>query len=236
MPAVPEISSVAALVFDFDGLILDTEAAEFTSIAAVFAESGSVLDRDRWRSHIGTANPQGFWLDWLEADLGKPVNRDWLWLEQRQRNDLQVARLPVLPGVIELLDSAAAMGIPCAVASSSTGRWVRPHLDRLGLLDRFATVVSREDAEHAKPAPDLYLVALDRLGIPKEEARRAIALEDSRNGSLAAVAAGLTCVVCPNGLTAGMDASHAHHHVSSLTDLTLKDLAKVSTVRQLTSS
>lgn len=214
----------AALVFDFDGLILDTEAAEYTSIAAVFAEHGGTLGRGRWVEAIGRANPDGFWLDWLEADLGRPVNRDLLWIEQRQRNDHQIRRLQVLPGVEQLLDQAAAAGVPCAVASSSRSRWVKPHLDRLGLLERFATVVVREDAANAKPAPDLYFVALDRLGVPPSAARHAVAFEDSHNGSRAAIDAGLTCIACPNSLTRASDFSHAHHQVASLSELTLDQL------------
>ncbi len=214
----------AALVFDFDGLILDTEVAEYTSIAAVFSEHGATLGHDRWVHAIGRANPDGFWLDWLEADLGHPVNRDLLWIEQRQRNDHQIRRLEVRPGVERLLKQAAVARVPCAVASSSRNRWVKPHLDRLGLLDYFETVVAREDAANAKPAPDLYFVALDRLGIARTAARHAIAFEDSHNGSRAAVDAGLTCIACPNDLTRVSDFSHTHHQVSSLTDLALDRL------------
>ncbi len=219
----------AALVFDFDGLILDTEAAEYTSIAAVFSEHGATLGHERWLAAIGRANPDGFWLDWLEADLGRPVNRALLWIEQRQRNDHQIRRLQVQPGVEQLLAQAAAAGVPCAVASSSRSRWVRPHLDRLGLLDSFETVVSREDAPNAKPAPDLYFVALERLGIARTAARTAIAFEDSHNGSRAAVDAGLTCIACPNNLTRSSDFSHTHHQVASLAELALPNLSGLIT-------
>ncbi len=222
-----QTTQISALVFDFDGLILDTEAAEYTSIAAVFSEHGATLGLDRWTAAIGQANPDGMWLDWLETDLGRPVNRDLLWIEQRQRNDLQVRRLQVKPGIEELLSAAAVAKVPCAVASSSRTRWVKPHLDRLGLLDHFETVVAREDAPNAKPSPDLYLVALQRLGIEPELAHTAVAFEDSRNGSLAAVAAGLTCVVCTHDLTHHMDLTHAHHRVDSLADLTMQRLGEL---------
>jgi putative hydrolase of the HAD superfamily len=219
----------SALIFDFDGLILDTEAAEYSSISAVFSEHGATLGHARWTAAIGQANPDGMWLDWLEADLGRPVSRELLWIEQRQRNDLQVRRLQVKAGVEALLESAFSHGVPCAVASSSPMGWVKPHLDRLGLLSSFDTVVAREDAPQAKPAPDLYLVALQRLGVPDDRARTAVAFEDSRNGSLAAVAAGLTCIVCTHDLTHHMDLSHAHHRVDSLADLTLPVLASIIT-------
>jgi putative hydrolase of the HAD superfamily len=209
----------AALVFDFDGLILDTEAAEHASVSAIFSEFGATLSLHQWTSGMGTAQPDGYWLDWLEADLGRPVNRELLWIEQQQRNHYLIDRLSVLPGVHTLIDAALANNVPCAVASSSPSRWVVPKLDRLGLLDSFTTVVTREDASVAKPAPDLYLEALRRLDVGAAVSTTAIAFEDSRNGSLAAVAAGMTCVVCPNPLTADLDLSHAHHRVGSLAEL-----------------
>jgi putative hydrolase of the HAD superfamily len=226
----------AALVFDFDGLILDTEAAEHASVAEIFAEFGASLPLDKWTSVMGTAQPDGYWLDWLEADLGKPINRDLLWIEQRQRNHYLLDRLRVLPGVHSLLEAAAANNVPCAVASSSTSRWVVPKLDRLGLLDSFTTVVTREDAAAAKPAPDLYLEALRRLDVAADGSHAAIALEDSRNGSLAAVAAGMTCVVCPTPLTVDLDLSHAHHRVGSLTELDWTSMTSLVSLRSAVGS
>jgi HAD superfamily hydrolase (TIGR01509 family) len=203
-----------ALVFDFDGLIMDTEAAEHASVAAIFAEHGCELPLDRWKSVIGTSQPDFFWIDWLEEVAGGRISRSLLQIEQRQRNDLLVARLTVNAGVVDLLDAAEANNVPCAVASSSPARWVRPHLDRLGLLDRFMTIVTREDAKQAKPAPDLYVEALRRLDVT--DTRTGVAFEDSRMGSLAAIAAGMTCVVCPHALTDTMDLSHAHYRTDSL--------------------
>ena len=215
-----------ALVFDFDGLIIDTEAAEYQSVAEVFAEHGGELDRHRWTSSIGRVNPQQFWVHWLEEQVGL-VNREAVYAEQRIRNRKLVHRLPIKPGVEDLIAEADRRSVPCAVASASPSNWVLPNLERLGLLSRFVSVVSREQAKRSKPFPDPYWAALDAVPVPRVQAARCVAFEDSRNGSLAAIAAGLACVACPHGLTEHMDLSHATAQVSSLSEVTwsmLEDL------------
>ena len=207
-----------ALVFDFDGLILDTEAAEYASVAEVFAEHGGTLDRHRWMSSIGRVNPQQFWVDWLEDQVGL-VNREAVHAEQRVRNRELVHRLPVKPGVAELIDQADRRNVPCAVASASPSNWVLPNLERIGLLERFVSVTTREDAKRSKPFPDPYWAALDAVPVARALAASCVAFEDSRNGSLAAVAAGLACVACPHDLTAHTDLSHATVRVGSLAEV-----------------
>ena len=108
------------------------------------------------------------------------------------------------------------------MASSSALDWVGGHLERRGLLDRFAVVVTSDDVERTKPAPDLYRAALAALGASPE---RAVALEDSAHGCTAAVSAGLFCVVVPNTVTQGQDFSHADLVVGSLTEIGLERLA-----------
>ncbi|MCW2680990.1 MAG: haloacid dehalogenase superfamily enzyme subfamily [Frankiales bacterium] len=118
----------------------------------------------------------------------------------RREHELSlVTDLPLREGLADVLDRAAAHGLVLAVVSSSPAWWVRSHLERLGLLERFAFVVTREDAARAKPFPDLYLVALSRLELPPEEV---LVVEDSVNGVLAAHAAGLQAVALPNPVTA----------------------------------
>ena len=109
-----------------------------------------------------------------------------------------VADLPLRDGFAALLDRAAAAGLRLAVVSSSPAEWVCGHLDRLGLVDRFELIVTREDAERAKPHPDLYLVALERLGLAPGDA---LVVEDAANGVVAARAAGVEVVVVPNPVT-----------------------------------
>jgi beta-phosphoglucomutase-like phosphatase (HAD superfamily) len=126
--------------------------------------------------------------------------------------------------VVELLDVAHAEGVPVAVASSSTRDWVETHLCRLGLRDRFEAVLTRDDVEQAKPAPDLFSAAARALGVAPE---RSIVFEDSFNGCTAAKAAGMVCVVAPNRITMIQDFSHADLVVDSLVELDFARLRRL---------
>ena len=221
------MGELGALVFDFDGLILDTETCTYETTADIFAEHGETLDLAWWHSIIGTAD-HPHWSEILADRLGRPVDRAAL-VARREARRLEVLDgLPPCAGVAELLDTAAAEGIRVAIASSSGLDWVGGHLDRLGLRSRFAAVVTRDDLGGAnvrtKPAPDLFLLAAKRLGV---EPRRCVAFEDSPNGVAAARAAGMAVVAVPGPMTAGLDLSAADLVVLSMADI---DLA---TLRQL---
>ncbi|MDQ6858636.1 MAG: HAD-IA family hydrolase [Chloroflexota bacterium] len=124
------------------------------------------------------------------------------------------------------MTEARSRGLRIAVCSSSTPKWVEGHLHRLGLRSLFDHVQCRDRPDlRAKPAPDLYLAACAGLGVPAADA---IAFEDSRNGMLAAQAAGMRCVVVPNELTVAMDLSDADHRVASLTEVSLQMLLDAS--------
>lgn len=205
-----------ALIFDFDGLICDTEVALMHAAQDLFADHGVELPVDRWLEVLGTAAPFDFWVPWLRELTGRDVDRDALLDDHRRREQERSVLLGPNDGVLELLDAAEEHGIPCAIASSSPTTWVETFLHRFGIRSRFAAVVCREHAARAKPHPDLYLVAAERLGVQPE---RCVALEDSRNGSLAAIAAGMRCVVVPNVITASQDVSHAHLVIHSLAAL-----------------
>jgi HAD superfamily hydrolase (TIGR01509 family) len=217
--------SLQALLFDFDGLIIDTETSEFHSVGLIFSEHGLVLDRSEWQRIIGTAN-HPHWTELLERALGRPLeDRDAVIVRHRQHHRVTVAAETVRPGVLELLDEAAAAGVPAAVVSSSPASWVVGHLDRLGLRDRFAEVVTRDDvdgdATRTKPAPDLYLLAADRLRVAPASC---VVFEDSPNGVQAAITAGATVVAVPGPMTAGLDFGAAHHAVGSLAEVDLATL------------
>lgn len=215
--------SVAAIVFDFDGLILDTETAEYDSISHVFAQHGTEFSLDLWRSFIGTTD-HPHWTDVLVDQVDHPVDVEAVRADRRRHNRTLLADLHVLPGIVELLDAAGAEGIPVAVASSSPRDWVAPHLDRVGLLDRFATVCTRDDVARGKPAPDLYQLAVSRLGV---DAAGAVAIEDSINGCVAAHAAGLAVVAVPSPFLVGLDFATVDLVVGSATELGLDVLADV---------
>jgi len=209
-----------ALVFDFDGLILDTEWSDFVSVGEVFAAHGVDLPVDEWRSDVGTI-PDRHWTEWLEDVLGRPIDRVAVRASRIERYHALIAEESVLPGVIELIDQARAAGVALVVASSSSSPWVEPHLERLDLRDRFDVVVTRDQVDAVKPAPDLYLAAAAALGA---DPLRSVALEDSAHGCTAAVAAGLRCIAVPNRVTRTQDFGHADRVVASLADVELADL------------
>lgn len=205
----------AAVVFDFDGLVLDTEWCEYATIAEVFRLHGRELSLELWKTFIGTTD-HPHWADILEEELGHAIERAALVPARRQANWDCARRLDPLPGVVELVEALHARGVPLAVASSSPADWVVAHLAERGLLDRLGAVCSGDEVLHTKPDPALYVLACERLGVPPG---RSVAVEDSVHGVTAARAAGLRAVAVPSGLTAGMDFSHADLVVDSCADL-----------------
>ncbi len=186
-----------AVVFDFDGLILDTEWPIYEMVAATFAEYEVALAVEQWVDVVGLADDR----EWFTRICrGVHVVIDQADFERRYRARDRSAReqLQPLPGVVELIDDVAAHAIPLAIASSSPSEWVTTHLERVGLLDRFAAVRGFEHTGVGKPAPDVYVAACAALDVAPGEA---IAIEDSAHGVAAARAAGLRCVAVPNRIT-----------------------------------
>jgi HAD superfamily hydrolase (TIGR01509 family) len=213
-----------ALVLDFDGLILDTESCTYDAVVDIFRDHGLELDLARWQAILGTAD-RPHWTEWLADELGRPVDRDTLVAQREKARMAALVTLPPCAGVEDLLAAAADAGVPCAVASSSSAEWVVPHLERLGLRDRFAAVVTSDDVggdpRRTKPAPDLFLAAAAAVGQPPA---RCVVLEDSPNGVRAGKAAGMVAVAVPGPMTAGLDFAGADLVVPSLLGLDLVHL------------
>lgn len=211
---------IRALVFDFDGLIADTEAPEYRAWQEVWAEHGHELTLDQWCAAIGTVD--GF--DAL-TELGRLVGEGFDAADanarRRARHRPLLDGLTALPGVAAHLEAARERGLPVAVASSSPPSWVAEHLATVGLSDAFASISAYDGSCPPKPAPDLYLAACRSLDVDPSEA---LAYEDSPNGIAAAKAAGLRCVAVPHDLTRHLDLSKADLIVSSLADITLGEL------------
>lgn len=208
------------MIFDFDGLILDTEGPIYQSWAEVYEAHGVDLPFDQWVKTVGSSNDAFHPQHHLEERIGSKLTEEVLDRRIERRVELVLAQ-PVLAGVADLVASAEAMGLKLGVASSSSREWVGGHLERLGLLAPFECLRCRDDVEHVKPEPDLYLATLDCLRVAAGEA---VAIEDSPNGILAAKRAGLRCVGVPNPLTAGLDLSGADVRLRSLADVTLSEL------------
>jgi HAD superfamily hydrolase (TIGR01509 family) len=212
---------IKALVFDFDGLILETETPAYRSWAEIYREHGHELPRDRWLDYIGR---EAGWFDaltHLESLVPAPFDRDAVRRRREERRAELLAELDVMAGVRDYIAEGRRLGLRLAIASSSPTNYVRVHLGRIDLSDVWDAVVCREDAPRAKPAPDLYLRAVELLGIAPDEA---LALEDSPNGIAAAKDAGLWVVAVPNELTVAGDLSRADCRVSTCAELSLTEL------------
>lgn len=212
---------ILAVVFDFDGLIVDTESTDFQSWQEVFTALGCELSLDVWADCVG--RPAGHFdpLAHLERLSRVPIDRDRI-REQRSARlrDLNL-RQPVLPGVLAYLGTARDLGLKIGLASSSDRAWVRGHLGRLGLLHCFDAIKCLEDTGAHKPDPAPYLAVLEVL---KVAPREAVAFEDSPHGVAAAKAAGLLCVAVANPVTRRLDLSYADHRLDSLASLPLPTL------------
>ena len=214
------MSPLRAIVFDFDGLIVETEQPDYDTHRAIFAEYGVELPLDVWAGVVGGSGLDTLF-DYFEGRLGHEVDRDAVRKRARRQQHDVVHALPAREGVAAHIEQAKEAGLRLAVASSSSREWVNGHLGRLGLLTSFDVVCAREDVQRTKPDPELYTLALERLGA---DAQEAFAIEDSPNGVTAAKAAGLRCVVVPNPLTAQMAIDHADLRLGSLAEMSLAEV------------
>jgi putative hydrolase of the HAD superfamily len=210
---------VRALIFDFDGLILDTESPGFRAWTDVYESYGCSLPFDKYSACIGTIG--GFDLHgYLETQSGKTLDRDELERACNARWLALMEEQPLRPGVAECVSSARMRGLKLAIASSSTQEWVVRNLRKFGLLDEFDAVCTRDYVDAVKPDPALYLLALKKLGVAADEA---IAFEDSPPGILAAKRAGLYCIAIPNSLTKDLALDQADRRLTSLEEFNLDD-------------
>ena len=212
-----------ALVFDFDGLILETEGPALQSWAEIYREHGFEVPMDKWHDYLGA--DRGFEpVDYLAALVGEGLDRAATQARRDQRKTELIEALDVMAGVHDYIEEARRRGMKLAVASSSSRAWVVGHLERLRIHAFWDAVVTRDDVTRTKPSPDLYTLAVRRLGVRPSAA---IALEDSPNGIAAAKAAGLRCVAVPNALTRDLDTSRADVRLASLAEMPLERLLDV---------
>jgi HAD superfamily hydrolase (TIGR01509 family) len=212
---------ITALIFDFDGLILDTESPELQAWQEVFAEHGHKLDLDLWADLVG--RPRGYFdmYAFFNQLNGSAIDLTELRRRRRARVVELVLRQPVLAGVHDYLRGAKQLGLKVGLASSSGGDDVRGHLRRLELFDYFHSTKCYEDTVSHKPEPTPYQAVLEDLGVARSEA---IAFEDSPHGVTAARAAGVFCVAVPNPITESLPLAHADHRLPSLAHESLAQL------------
>jgi HAD superfamily hydrolase (TIGR01509 family) len=217
-------AQIKALIFDFDGLILDTETPDYQTWQSIYREHGFELPQDEWGKIVG-----GWGLSTFDAaahlSLLSQGRLDSVSLRDRHRSEAFALMLsqPILPGVIQTLREAKRLGLKLAIGSSSPHSWVDTHSRRLGIFDYFDAVVCEDEVGigRTKPYPDVYLTALKQLQVQKNEA---VVFEDSPNGVRAARTAGIFVVAIPNPVTSLLTFEGANLTLRSLKDLSLHDL------------
>ncbi len=212
---------IKALVFDFDGLMVDTESSAYDSWEEIYQEHGCHLPLEVWAAVLGGSGYEFDPCTYLAQESGREVDAESVRTRRWQRKLELVAHEPLLPGIAEALELGRQRGLKLGVASSSSRKWVVGHLDRLQATSYFDAIVCANEVTRVKPDPELYRTAVNRLGV---QAHEAIAIEDSLNGLRAAKAAGLYCVVIPNKFTQHLDFAAADIRLTSLADMSLDEL------------
>ncbi|MEM7141555.1 MAG: HAD-IA family hydrolase [Actinomycetota bacterium] len=203
----------AAIVFDFDGTIADTEWPIYDVAREAHEAHGLELPLSAWVETIGRADNMTL-AQALRARLGRAPDAEILDAATARRTRWN-EEMAMNPGVDRVIDAARRADVPLAVASSSPTAWVEPHLERLGLLGHFVAVRTRDHVDRGKPAPDLFLSAAAALDV---DPAGCVAIEDSKHGCASAKAAGMTCVVVPNRITVLDQPSDADLILESLAD------------------
>lgn len=214
-----------ALIFDFDGLVLDTETPEVLVWQSIYKEHGFELPIEEWAKTVGGYGASNFDAAIHLADLSSGrLDPDSLRSRYRKEADVLIHANPILPGVVEIIEEAKRDGLKIAIGSSSRHSWVDTHAKRLGIFHYFDRIICQDDVApgRTKPNPDIYLKALEQLEVKNDAA---VVFEDSVNGVLAARRAEIFVVAVPNPLTAQMGVS-GDLTVSSLAELSLGILSK----------
>ncbi len=204
--------NIKALIFDFDGTILDTETPEFQAWTELYGQYDQNLDIQRWGVGIGTwgaFDP----IAHLEELTGQTFDHAIIHARIRPRVLELIRASSLLPGVLATLDQAKAMGLRVGLASSSGNEWIYGWLKHYSLENRFEVIKTKDDVKAVKPDPELYLAAAKALNL---EPQVCAAIEDSPNGSKAALAAGMHTIAVPNQITQYLEFPNGVHKISSL--------------------
>jgi len=211
-----------ALIFDFDGLMIDTESPEYVALCEIYAEYGHTLPITTYVLIVGSEyNEQFEPISYLRGLTGEAVDVEAFWQRMNSRRMDIIEKLPPLPGVEDLIRDAKTRGIKLAVASSSPHSWVDKHLKRLNLFHYFDVIKCKDDVARVKPMPDLFLAALKELHMQKNEV---VIFEDSLNGIIAAQRAGIRVIAVPNQITTHSKIQGEIMRLQSLADITLDEL------------
>lgn len=188
---------IKAVIFDFDGTIVDTESLWYEVFKQILSEDyGFELGLEDFAKGIGTTDDILF--NYIDSKLGIQINRESVQEKTEKAFQSQRDILILREGIQDLIEKCIEKGLKLGVASSSGREWVKHYLDHFGIEGHFQTIKTKEDVEKVKPDPALYIKALEEMGVEPEES---LAIEDSVNGSIAAVQAGMHCAAVPNDVT-----------------------------------
>lgn len=214
-------SKVCAVIFDFDGLIMDTEVATYEAWRGIYEEHGQPLTMTTWSQCVGSDFGHYDPMRELEELIGRKLDWEPIHAERRERVMAILSEYDALPGVRDVLRDAASLGMPCAVASSSPRWWVEHWLKHLNLFEAFQNVTTLDDTGKVKPDPSLFLHAAGKIA---KHPHDVVVLEDSLNGLRAAQSAQMRCIVVPGLITQHFDFSGAWKQLASLEDVRLSEL------------
>lgn len=212
---------IKAVIFDFDGLIIDTETPCYHAFNRIYQEYGAELPLSLYAQCVGTSfdhfNPYTYLSEIAQQDIDYDVIKTKFKLFHEE----MLSETTLRPGVIDYLEAARQLNLKIGLASSSPISWIEPYLSKYKLGTYFDTLCTADQVSQVKPDPELYLLALQRLGVSPEEA---ISFEDSLNGFTAARTAGLHCVVVPNEITKHFDFRGVDLLLHSMKEMDLRDV------------
>ena len=204
------------IIFDFDGVIVDTEWAIYQSWVHLYAREGQEISIETYSPCLGAGYSHWNPAEHLEKLTGRTYDWDKETSARQTMLEADLERSGLMPGVRELMDYCHARGVGMTVASSSSRRWVSGWLNKLGIEDEFRGVFCRTDGYPVKPNPALFLAAQNCLNLPAHEC---LVIEDSENGVRSAYNAGIPCAAVPNRMTAHADFSLASARFANLREL-----------------
>jgi HAD superfamily hydrolase (TIGR01509 family) len=219
--------TIKGLIFDFDGLILDTESPRYHAWCEIYQHYGLDFDLANYAKTLGSSNETFDPIVDLKTKVGSEFDPNYWEKYQNKREMELLINEPLMPGVVDYFIQAKTLQLKMAIASSSDRPWVISHLTRFKLLDYFMAVETMEDVTKVKPEPDLYQKALCDLQLEPHEA---IVFEDAPHGIASAKKAGLICVAVPNPLSAQLDLSQADFVLTSFKQLSLPQLLEKLTL------
>lgn len=212
---------IKAIIFDFDGTIIDTETAWYTAFREAYQEYGVDLTLEMYSQCIGTSlhtfNPY----EYLKTTLHLPIDLEDFRRSVQARHAALMEAEDMRAGILGFLQEAHDRKLKIGLASSSPKDWVEHFLDKLKIRTYFDCLRTANDVKHVKPDPELYVQALECLGVT---ASQTVAIEDSPNGTTAAQAANIYCLTVPNAITRHLAFQQAANMAHSLEDVAFEDL------------